>query len=67
MEFSIQILRDKNNRGFQNGIWVRATSYSFSFVFVVVIMFIGFLMESYITPNMIKLVVARVGVCMLCL
>ncbi|MBD5642830.1 stage II sporulation protein M [Clostridium botulinum] len=67
MEFSIQILRDKNNRGFQNGIWVRATSYSFSFAFVVVIMFIGFLMESYITPNMIKLVVARAGVCILCL
>lgn len=65
MEFSIHILRDKNNKGFQNGVWIKVTSYSFSFLFVTIIMFVGFLMESYITPNMIKLVVERMGVFLL--
>ncbi|GAA0743415.1 stage II sporulation protein M [Clostridium oceanicum] len=61
MEFSIHLLNDKGNIRVKNSIWVKISSYSFSFVFVVCIMFIGFVLESYVTPNMIKLVVERTG------
>lgn len=61
MEFSLTILKDKTNKVWTQSIWIRITSYSFSFALVTVVMFIGFLIESYITPNMIKLVIASLG------
>ncbi|KZL94234.1 stage II sporulation protein M [Clostridium magnum] len=61
MEFSLTILRDRANRQWTSNIWVRITSYSFSFMIVVILMFIGFFMEAYITPNMIKFIVASIG------
>lgn len=61
MEFSLTILRDKANRQWTSNIWVRVTSYSISFMIVTAFMFVGFFMESYITPNMIKFIVASIG------
>lgn len=61
MEFSLMIFKDKTSKHWASNIWVRVTSYSFSFILVVAIMFVGFLMEVYITPNMIKIIVASIG------
>jgi stage II sporulation protein M len=61
MEFSLMILRDKTNKHWTSNIWIRVTSYSFSFILVMAIMFVGFLLEVYITPNMIKIIIASVG------
>ncbi|MBV7275078.1 stage II sporulation protein M [Clostridium thailandense] len=61
MEFSLTILRDKTSRRWGSSIWLRITSYSFSFILVVSIMFVGFFMEVYLTPNMIKIIVASIG------
>lgn len=61
MEFSLMILRDRTNRQWTSNIWVGITSYSFSFMLVIILMFIGFFMEAYITPNMVKFIIASVG------
>jgi len=61
MEFSLMILKDKANKQWASNIWVRITSYSFSFMLVVILMFAGFFMEAYVTPNMIKFIVASIG------
>lgn len=61
MEFSLMILKDRANKQGTSNIWVRVTSYSFSFMIVTIVMFIGFFMESYITPNMVKFIVASIG------
>jgi stage II sporulation protein M len=55
MEFSLMLLKDRGN------IWNKITSYSISFVLVTIFMIIGFLMEAYVTPNMVKFIVANVG------
>jgi stage II sporulation protein M len=61
MEFSLMILRDRANKQWTSSIWVRVTSYSFSFMLVTIFMFVGFFMEAYVTPNMVKLIVASIG------
>ncbi|MBC2580342.1 stage II sporulation protein M [Clostridium sp. DJ247] len=61
MEFSLTILRDRTNRQWTSNIWVRITSYSLSFVLVTVIMFIGFFVEAYVTPNIAKFIIAGLG------
>ena len=61
MEFSLMILKDKTSKHWTSNIWFRVTSYSFSFILVISIMFIGFFMEVYLTPNMIKMIVASIG------
>lgn len=61
MEFSLTILKDKTSKHWSSNIWLRVTSYSFSFILVMSIMFVGFFMEVYLTPNMIKIIVASIG------
>ncbi|MCT8976016.1 stage II sporulation protein M [Clostridium sp. CX1] len=61
MEFSLMIFKDRNNRQWTSSIWVKVTSYSLSFVLVSIVMFLGFFMETYITPNMIKFIIASIG------
>ncbi|AKN34042.1 sporulation protein [Clostridium carboxidivorans P7] len=61
MDFSMAILKDKSNRQWTSNIWVMVTSYSLSFLLVAAVMFIGFLMETYLTPNIVKLIIASVG------
>lgn len=61
MDFSMAILKDKSNRQWTSNIWVMVTSYSLSFLLVAAVMFVGFLMETYATPNIVKLIIASVG------
>lgn len=61
MEFSLTILKDRTNRQWTSNIWVRITSYSLSFVLVVAVMFLGFFMEAYLTPNIVKFIIASIG------
>lgn len=56
MEFSLDILRDKMNNKRLNSIWIKITSYSIIFIFITVIMGLGFIFETYITPNLVKLI-----------
>ncbi|APM38621.1 stage II sporulation protein M [Clostridium kluyveri] len=57
MEFSLMLFKDRARVPWKSHILVRFTSYSMSFLLVCIIMFIGFFMESYLTPNMIKFIV----------
>ncbi|NMM61351.1 stage II sporulation protein M [Clostridium sp. P21] len=61
MDFSMAILKDKTNRQWTSNIWIRVTSYSLSFLLVSVVMFIGFFTETYLSPNMVKLIAASIG------
>ncbi|PRR78812.1 Stage II sporulation protein M [Clostridium liquoris] len=56
MEFSLNFLRERMGKRFSNGIWMRILSYSLSFLFIVVIMSLGFILEAYGTPNVLKIV-----------
>jgi stage II sporulation protein M len=56
MEFSLAILKDKSGSQWKNHAFIKFTSYSMTFILVVVLMGIGLLMETYVTPNMMKLV-----------
>lgn len=56
MEFSLNMLRDRFNRQRINSIWVKLTSYSFVFILVSVFMALGFIFETYLTPNLVKLI-----------
>lgn len=56
MEFSLMIFKDRSKVQWKSHILVSITSYSISFLIVAMIMCIGFFMEAYLTPNMIKFV-----------
>ncbi|MFL0196908.1 stage II sporulation protein M [Clostridium sp. WILCCON 0269] len=56
MEFSLMLFRDRARVQWKSHILVRFTSYSMSFLLICVVMLIGFFMETYLTPNMIKLI-----------
>ncbi|MEY8762267.1 MULTISPECIES: stage II sporulation protein M [Clostridium] len=58
MEFSLMIFRDKSRTQWKSHILVSITSYSIYFLIVSMVMCIGFFMEAYLTPNMVKLVAA---------
>lgn len=61
MEFSLTLLKDKISRQWITNIWMRIMSYSAAFAFIFLVMTLGFLLESYVSPNMIKLVVSNIG------
>lgn len=61
MEFSLMILKDRSNSQWKSNVLLRITSYSLSFILILVIMFVGFFMEAYLTPNMLKMIVATIG------
>ncbi|MHC6179463.1 stage II sporulation protein M [Clostridium sp. JNZ X4-2] len=58
MEFSLMIFKDRSKVQWKSHILVSITSYSIYFLIVAMIMCMGFFMEAYLTPNMIKLVAA---------
>jgi stage II sporulation protein M len=58
MEFSLSIIRDRLNRQRMSSIWVKITSYSIIFILVSLFMCTGFLFETYITPSLVKLILA---------
>jgi stage II sporulation protein M len=57
MSFSLNILKDKMNKQWMNNIWVKIASYSFTFVLIIAVMFFGFILEAYATPNLIKIII----------
>jgi stage II sporulation protein M len=57
MEFSLGLIRDKFNKQRINSIWIKITSYSVVFILVSVFMAIGFIFETYLTPNLVKLII----------
>lgn len=65
MEFSLMIFKDRSELKWKSHVLVRFTSYSICFLLVTTMMFVGFLMEAYLTPNMIKFVVADFGMIIL--
>lgn len=62
MEFSLNILKDKMNKRWTTNIWVKVVSYSSLFVITAFIMCIGFVIESYISPHVVKMLVSNMGV-----
>lgn len=61
MEFSLNMLKDKGGKSWTSNIWLKITSYSVSFALVMIVMVVGFTMESYLIPQILKVVIAGVG------
>lgn len=61
MEFSLNMLKDKGGKSWTSNIWLKITSYSVSFALVMIVMVVGFTMESYLTPQILKVVIAGLG------
>lgn len=57
MEFSINLLKDKMNKMNNNSIWMKLASYSFLFATITIVMFLGFALETYLSPSLVKLVI----------
>lgn len=62
MEFSIMMLKDKVNKQWTINVSTKVATYSGAFLFMSLIMFIGFLTEAYLTPNLVKLVLNNMGI-----
>ncbi|GLC32445.1 stage II sporulation protein M [Clostridium omnivorum] len=56
MEFSLNFLKEKINNKWTKSIWVKIVSYSFAFLIVFLVMCFGFIIEAYISPLLIKLI-----------
>lgn len=57
MEFSLNFLKERIDRRVKENIWIKMLSYSCSFLAIVAVMFIGFFMEAYIIPNILKIII----------
>lgn len=60
MDFSITMLSSKENNKYTS-LPLKIAAYSVSFLFISIFMFLGFLIEAYLTPNMLKLTVINYG------
>jgi stage II sporulation protein M len=62
IEFSLILLRTNSTQILnRKNMLLQATTYSTIFIFLMGFMFIGFLIEGYITPSMLKLIVHNLG------
>ncbi len=62
IEFSLVLLRTNSTQVLnRKNMLLEATTYSTVFIFVIGFMFIGFFIEGYITPSMLKLIVGNLG------
>ncbi|MDV3426105.1 MAG: stage II sporulation protein M [Bacillota bacterium] len=59
MKFSAEKLKNKLNRRFIENYWIKFYNYSIGYVFILFVMIIGFLYQSYISPSLIKVLIAR--------
>lgn len=57
MEFSLTFIKDRVNRQWTSNVHFKVLSYCGFFLIVLLIMFAGFILESYITPNIMKLII----------
>lgn len=59
MEFSLILIKDNNK--WIRSIWLRIASYTVRFIIIIIVMFLGFIIEAYVSPNLIKLVASNIG------
>lgn len=57
MEFSLNLLNKNSYKNVKENIFVTIASYTSMFILIIIFMFIGFLIEAFIIPNIIKLIV----------
>jgi len=56
MEFSVNLLKEKMNKRYNSSIWVKLATYSFYFAVITIVMFLGFALETYVSPSLVKLI-----------
>lgn len=61
MEFSLNMLKDRSKSQWKTYMLLKLTTYSIAFLIVIVVMSIGFVMEVYLTPNIMKIIVLNSG------
>lgn len=61
MEFSVSFLKNKMIKQWNNSVYMKIAGYSATFILIFLIMGVGFLLEAYITPNIIRLVAIGSG------
>jgi len=61
MEFSIMLLKNKFNKQWTSSISSRIIYYSIIFIVIIIFLFIGIVIESYITPYFIKNLISNLG------
>ena len=61
MEFSIMLLKNKFNKQWTSSISSRIIFYSIIFIVLIAFLFIGIIIESYITPYFIKNLINNLG------
>lgn len=57
MSFSVNLLRNKMDKQRGSSLWINLASYSFLFMLVTSIMFLGFILETYLSPTLVKLII----------
>lgn len=57
MEFSLNLLNKNSYKNVKENIFVTIASYTSMFILIILLMFIGFLIEAFIIPNIVKLIV----------
>lgn len=60
MDFSIKLVKDNSKMSMRRRFFSNIGAYSFLFIIVTLIMFIGFFLETYCTPNIIKMIAITV-------
>jgi stage II sporulation protein M len=61
MEFSLMLIKDNFRKNWTHNINIKVSSYSFIFIISSIIMILGFLYETYVTTNAVKLIVSNIG------
>lgn len=57
MEFSLNLLNKDSYKNVKESIFVTIVSYSSMYILIIIVMFIGFFIEAFIIPNVVKLIV----------
>jgi stage II sporulation protein M len=61
MEFSIMLVKDKFNKQWTSSISKRIIYYSVIFIVIITFLFMGIIIESYITPYFVKKLIDNLG------
>ncbi len=61
MQFSLNILKDKLNKGYKGSRDGSIVNYSFAFICFLLLMSVGFMFEAFLTPSLIKFALKSVG------
>lgn len=61
LEYSLMLIKNKGTKVYFSKNTMNAGIYSIAFLFIIVVMSVGFLIEIYITPGLMKIIVASLG------